>query len=597
MRNKVLRHSASAILSFSIALVCFYFFNIPAPFSELLFVAAFAGLLFLIETSFEIWDKPSAVVAGIFSAVLSLTVVVGKKIRYWGAPYYGSYSTIDILYWAAIGLALFFILLNLLHFVQTHAMTRAGSLPKPKFAFWLIVFGVLVVCWLPYYFVYYPGNLSPDSSDSLAQALGKAPYSNHCPILYTLLVKICVRTGMLFGDLRFGVGCFSLIQMLLMAAILSYSVYWLAKSRLPSYAVVLTGLFYALNPVIAMYAITMWKDILFSGWMLLLTLTVLDILKSDGRLLAKPRGLLLFSLCCLLVAFGRNNGIYAVAAVLAALGVHYRKRFKVLAPVFAAVVVFVAAVQGPVYNTLGIRKSEFAESVGIPLQQIGLTVKSGGRMTAAQEEFLGRLLPVEKIAQVYDAETPDSIKLDPDFNGQFLENNKGEFLKVWAEMLLPNFKYYVEAYLMQTIGYWHVETTNWVCQFGMDENQFGLQTVRHDWMQAKVKQAIESIYSVPIVRDLFDIAFMVWTAFFTCAVLLLKKRAKFIIAYAPLLAIWATMMIAAPTYCEFRYLYSFHLILPFLLVSLFVIRKKELRRGVGNGVGKEKMPELRGSEA
>lgn len=574
INNKILLHSLSGALSFLITLGCFAFFNIPKPFSELMFVVMLAGIMFLMETAFKVGTKPIAVTSGIFSAVVALTVVIGNKIIFWGEPYYYPYTKLDILYWAAIGLALFFILTDLLYVVQKYAIKVEFVSKKAGLKSWLMLFGILVVCWLPYYILFYPANLTPDSSDSIAQAIGAAAYSNHCPILYTLFVKVCIKFGMLFGDLRFGVGCFAVVQMLIMAAILSYSVYWLAKRNLPKYVVVLATLFYALNPVIAMYAITMWKDILFSGWMLLLTLMLFDIIESGGKLLAKPWGLTAFSLCCLLVAFGRNNGIYAVVAVLIALGIYCRKQLKVLAPVFVSIVAVVGIIQGPVYSAAGIQKSEFAESVGIPIQQIGFTVKSNGRMTAEQEEFINQLLPIEKIKESYNPESPDNIKFHSDFNNQFLENNKGKFLKVWAEMLIPNFKSYVKAYLMQTIGYWHVGTTNWVCQFGIDENRFGIQSVQHAWMQNKIKTAVKGIYYIPVVRDFFSISFMVWTTFFCCAVLILKKQAKYIMAFAPLLAVWATMMIAVPTFCEFRYMYSFHLILPFALISLFLIRKK-----------------------
>lgn len=575
-KKKILLHSISGALSFLITLGSFMFFKITLPFSELMFVLMFAGMAFFTETAFKVWEKKSAIVSGIFSAVISLTIVLGNKMYFWCAPYFGQYTISDIFYWAAIGLALFFILIDLLSLVQKYSIKLAFISQKTGPKFWLIVFGVLVVCWLPYFIFFYPGNLTPDSSDSIAQAIGKTALSNHCPLLYTLFVKACIQFGMLFGDLRFGIGCFSFVQLLIMAAVLSYSVYWLAKRNLPKYVVVITAVFYALNPVIAMYAITMWKDILFGGWMLLLTLMIFDIIQSRGQLLTKPLGLVAFSLCCLLVAFGRNNGVYVDVAVLIALGIYYRKQFKVLIPVFVSVVAVITIIQGPVYNAFGIEKSEFAESVGIPLQQIGYTVKYDGHMTAEQEEFINELLPIEKIKEVYNPESPDFIKFNSEFNNQLLEKNKGKFIKVWAEMLIPNFKSYVKAYLMQTVGYWHVRTTNWICQFGVNEgNQFGLQSARHVWMQSKIRNGVKSIYYIPVVRDFFNIAFMVWTTFFCCAVLILKKQAKYIMAFAPLLAVWATMMIAVPTFCEFRYMYSFHLILPFVLISLFLIRKKD----------------------
>ena len=82
----------------------------------------------------------------------------------------------------------------------------------------------------------------------------------------------------------------------------------------------------------------------------------------------------------------------------------------------------------------------------------------------------------------------------------------------------------------------------------------------------------------PLIQNLYSIAFMVWTTFFCAFVLALKKRAKYIIVLLPLIAIWGTMMIAAPTFCEFRYMFSFHLALPFVVLLMFVEENKSCLR-------------------
>lgn len=572
IKSKLLLHCFAAVLSFALTLGIFLFFKLSLPFSELLFVLSMAGMMFLIEAAIPAIRKKNAITSGIFSAVLSASIVVGEKIHFWYAPYYATYTKSDFLYWLVFGAVLFFAVIDLFQIIRKFTIE---STPRSrKITFWFAVFGVLLVCWLPYFILYYPGNLTGDSYSSINQSIGITPLNNHCPVLFTLFVKACLKTGLLFGSLNFAVGIFSFAQMLAMAAILSYSVYWLSKKNLPNYVIVLTALFYALNPVIAMYAATMWKDILFSGWMLLLTLLLFDILESNGAFLLHPKGLASFSICCLLVAFGRNNGIYVVAAVFLALGIYLRRYLKLLVPVFLSVLLVITAVQGPLYTALGIGKSEFAESVGIPLQQIGYTLKYDGKVTEDQKEFLDQILPAEKIKEVYNPESPDYIKFNPEFNNQFLENNKGKFIKVWAEMLIPNFKSYVKAYLAQTIGYWHIGTTNWICQFGVDENSTGLPITQHGILQNRIEMLVKGLKYIPVLRDLFSIAFMVWLTFFCCVILILKRNYKYILAVLPLLAVWATMMIAVPTFCEFRYMYSFHLILPFVFLMIFLTYRK-----------------------
>lgn len=572
-KNRLLLHGISGVVSFILVYGILKFFKVSFPFSEMMFILALFGMAFFIETAIPLINKREAVVWGIFSAVLSASLIIGNKIHYSGVPYYYPYTISDFCYLIVIGVVLFFILIDLSHFIGKYTIELSQK--KIGLKFWLVAFGIIAACWLPYFIIYFPGNLSGDSYSSINQSIGITPLYNQQPVLFTLFVKVCISTGLIFGSLNFAVGCFSFAQLLCMTAILSYSVYWLAKKNLPKFIVILVLAYYVLNPVIAMYSITMWKDVFFGGWMMLLTLLIFDSIQSGGKTLLQPKGLILFSVCCLLVAFSRNNGIYVIFITLLALGIYFRKHFKVLAPVFVSIVLLTEVIQGPLYSALHIAKGGFAESVGIPLQQIGYTLKSDGKITKEQEDFINQLMPVDKFKLVYNAEYSDAIKFDPEFNNGFLEIHKMQFLKVWAEMLLPNFKSYVKAYLMQTIGYWHIGTTNWICQYGAGENDKGLQYNQHLWLQNRIQKVITNIYTIPIFRDIFSIAFMVWTAFFYCIAMMLKKRSKYIHMAMPLLAVWATMMLAVPTFCEFRYMYSFHLLLPFLVIMFFMIPKKE----------------------
>lgn len=573
-------------LSYILTFVLFKFFDLTFPYSEVLFVAAMFGTYYLILNSYKILDKSIRIGSAIFSLFLSLSFVIGRKINLWEKPYFEYFKFSDLIYWALIGLFLFFAVVNILNFSLRIELNMIPSNVDIKLFF--IVFLMLVIAWTPYLLVYYPGNLSPDSIGSIKQAIGISPYSNHHPIMFTIFVKIFINLGLLFGDLNFGIACFSFAQILVLSSVLSYSIYWFKKKGIANYILFFITLFFALNPIIAMYSITMWKDVMFAGWILLFMMLLYDIVESNGELLCSFKSLSLLIIVSLLVSFSRNNGFYVVIIVLVTITICFRKYYKFLLPTFLSTVLLICIIQGPVYNLLGVKQSGFAESVGIPLQQIGYTLEEEGTISDSQEKFLNNLLPVDTIVESYNPISPDYIKFDPKFNNDFLNSNKGKFLRIWLEILPSNFPKYIKAWIMQTIGYYHIETRNWVVFYGIDPVEkdsclslgiFSTDFIEkntHISLQNTIKKIVNLITKCPLIKNIYSIAFMVWMTFFCTLTMLLKNRSKYIITLVPLIAIWITMMIAAPTFCEFRYMFSFHLAIPFLILLIFIKSKDKI---------------------
>ncbi|HCR43190.1 MAG TPA: hypothetical protein DIV41_01290, partial [Ruminococcaceae bacterium] len=73
-----------------------------------------------------------------------------------------------------------------------------------------------------------------------------------------------------------------------------------------------------------------------------------------------------------------------------------------------------------------------------------------------------RLLDEKTVREVYNPLTADNIKFNKNFDNEFLENNKAKFFKTWAGMFPHNVKEYIKAYCLETVGYWHIGTENWV---------------------------------------------------------------------------------------------------------------------------------------
>lgn len=153
--------------------------------------------------------------------------------------------------WVVIS-AIFCVIQKLLDDISIELGT--GKLPP------LLNFILIFMAWLPFFLAFYPGNLSPDSYSSIQQAINQINSTAH-PVLFTLLVKLCVQTGLLFfGNMNAGVAVFSVVQMLILDGILTYTVKWLQKHQVPRWLLMLSVAYFALNPLIVRFSFIPMKD-------------------------------------------------------------------------------------------------------------------------------------------------------------------------------------------------------------------------------------------------------------------------------------------------------------------------------------------------
>ncbi len=388
----------------------------------------------------------------LLSVLFSCAIVIGGKFHL-EDEYNIPFKVQDI--WPIFGIFLLtYAGLHLLYYTLPKvsiAFKQRENMSRKSRQLWLAGFILLLILWLPYYLTYYPGNLTNDSYATLAQILEIETLKNHHPVMFTLMVGFFFRIGTTFGDVTLGVAFFSVAQMVILAAVLSYSVSWLYKKGAPHWLIGLVTVFWGLNPVIANYSITMWKDVLFGAWMLLMLLYLIDTIDEKGKNLEQIKGLCQLGILSFLVSFGRNNGFIVIAALLVILCITFRKNRRLW---ISAVLIIgsVYWIQHAGYAMAGVVSGNKAESLSIPIQQIARTVFDDGEINEEQLAFIDQILPLEDIRERYHAISPDDLKFHENFDNEFLESHMTEFLKVWAQLLPKNLESYMKAYIAQTSG-------------------------------------------------------------------------------------------------------------------------------------------------
>lgn len=550
-----------------------------------------AGIVY--HKAFSVYTKKDVRISVIFGFIFALTETVGSKIDFYDHVFNGL-SILDIATYPFLGLFFSAVFLLLFSWRDEVSVLRAdkeadssnsvkeqnGVSKKGRLIVWikkhpfLSLWLLNIIGFLPYYLTFFPGNCGPDTWESIKMVLGEIPWTNHHPVLFTGLIMVVIKATS-FLPLTISVGVFSFLQLLSFAAVLAYLVLRICKTQTHWVVKTFAVLFCAFHPFMGMYSIYLSKDVLFAEIMVLLCFKIYDLLRGDGELLHSPKKCVELAVLFLLSCMLRNNGLY-ISVIMAVIFLFlYRKYWKQILLIFICVIGLFKIWQGPVFKSMGIEKQSFAEAASVPLQQIGFVLWEGKEFSAEDMAFLEELMPIQKVKEVYQPGYTDMYKFDEEFNDDFLNDNVGRFLTVWWHGCTQYFGEYVEAYLHQTVGYWHYGVTNSVCTQGITENTLGVDRI--DVIENLSGFSLEPIFEklvlagrkAPVICMLASMAMEVLMVFILIARYIRSGRGKLAVWLIPLVVLWGTIMVATPAFCLFRYLFPLFLLWPFMIAEFF----------------------------
>lgn len=523
----------------------------------------------------------------ITTLLFSLTIVLDKMIVFNGDVhskytelYFSTFKASYILYFVLIFIFTYLILSALevlADKIETTIYTKKQRKVKNIKVFF-IVWLIILLCWLPTILSYFPGGIFADTASSISQAIKEQPINNHHPILYTILIKIFIDIANIFSStqlqaIQLGMKLFTVWQVIAMSLTCAYTIYWSYKKQISSKYLVLITAFFGIFKLIPLYAISIWKDTPFCIALFLYIIFIAEIVCTNGKNLEKLKGIITYVLLLTLVAFLRNNGIYIVTLTTIILLIAYRKNicknlkeFTIIA-IVQMIICFI--IQGPVYKHYGI-STEFVESVGVPVQQICYVIANEGNITETQEKFINNICPIETIKAEYTPGVVDHIKWNGKFNNSYLEENKIQFIKVWIKMFIQNPKAYVEAYLLNTMGFWNINksTEDLYVNNRMWANPDEFIGVKqNDYIKEMTNISIRNIVGN---NNTISSAMFLMIMIISMMICIYKKRYKNLLIYIPALATWITIMIAVPVAFGLRYVYILVLMIPLSLIVPFL---------------------------
>jgi len=136
----------------------------------------------------------------------------------------------------------------------------------------------------------------------------------------------------------------------------------------------------------------------------------------------------------------------------------------------------------------------------------------------------------------------------------------------------------LKAWIDQTRGYWNAGYEFWRWTLEVYENDLGIERKTNNIsLERMFREYLWLFTNIQGLRLFLSIGLFLWIDILMFMTALLRRDKMGVFVSLPIMAITASLLMATPTYAEFRYIYAAFCILP--MVIIIVLRPMEGRRG------------------
>ena len=385
-----------------------------------------------------------------------------------------------------------------------------------------IPYAVLAVCWLPLLLIKYPAAVCWDTLAMLEQ-YRSGMFSEHHSVYYTLIMGKLVELAESLGHPNWGMFAFSVIHYIVLIAALGWSVNILRKMNVRRSVRAAVLLMYLLNPYISGYVGVIIKDELYTAFIVIFFLCLIELYLDHEAFAKSPVKLAVLFISVVNIWLIRKNGSYTlIAAAVLFLVRSFRKK---LSKRPAVVLIVSLVVSAALYSFLGAffhaEKGSIKEALSLPFQQTARYVKLyGNEVTEEERAAIDAVLPFDKLAEAYKPRISDPVK------GMYKEDNSklGPYFKVWFAQFKKHPLCYVFATWEQNYYLFVTEADNVSLYSDLETEDYGERFASLNGLFSRVDKLVtlkrwvvkefEFISRVPLVRYLGNISFCFYVLLF-----------------------------------------------------------------------------------
>lgn len=294
-------------------------------------------------------------------------------------------------------------------------------------------FITLMISYIPYIVVYYPGLFMGDSHVILGNGLRVLPLTNHTPVVYSLLVGEIVRFFYsVFSSWNAAIFAYSLIQFFTVITVVSYGIHILIKHAHVNWiAVLFFEAYVMIHPRISNYMFLFSKEVLY-GAALMLFMEVLYLVICYG---ISIKYALLLGVSGLGILFFRSEGPFILLMVSLVFFLKTPRLRKIMSVLICSTILCFAVFQG-ILTKSQIKKGSLREAIGLMTQQTARYVQlAQDQVTPEEEEAILNAFTfssLEQMSKNYVPARSDTIKFA--FQCDVFSDAAKKYYPVWLEM-------------------------------------------------------------------------------------------------------------------------------------------------------------------
>ena len=445
---------------------------------------------------------------------------------------------------------------------------------------------ILIVLWIPYLLILYPGVTSWDTNQSLLQGYGITPYRNLHPVIHTFIISnINKFAHNLTGSYQSGIALNALIQIIVTSMMFSFILGYMKNLNICKKIRIIGFIFIGLYPVIGHFSVIVWKDIVFNLLIVLSSLVIIEILKEKNIKNLKLN--ILWVILLYFMMLYKNNGIYievlSSIVILTYLVFNNRKNIIRVAIILILPVILYLTTTNVIFKQLKILGPTPGEAMGIPIQGLARNIKINGEdFTPEEKEQIGYFFDFEKVKELYNPRLSDNMK---NMIADKLED-KSNIIKI-AKLYIRMLRRYpldtIQAFFLNTEGYYYINTdmhgvTTDVYNSPLESDRIAMLERKPKILRIdNINEIMQNIYTgkTPILSIFINIPFLVWSYIIMIGYLTYRKRYLDVIPFIPL-AVLVLTAIASPVSGEQRYilaiLYGYPLFLGITLNKNYILK-------------------------
>jgi hypothetical protein len=437
-----------------------------------------------------------------------------------------------------------------------------GNTQPVKESRWNILYYGLpgLVVWFFSLLIFWPALMSFDSLSQWRQILN-GQFIDSNPAFHTLTEWLLTRIWL-------SPTIVAIAQIISLSIITGYGIRVLRKARVPLWACWATSILMAISPVNSFLTNILWKDILYSHFILLLTIFLLEIVISNGAWLHEKIHWIGLGVVAALAALYRQNGLVGAFGGIAALFLCFRKYSKQVAIALALAVGLFLVIKGPVFGWIGVIPSDVIDI--IPIHYMAAYASSGIPLNPDEYTYLNS---IKDMSHRWDYSCFSiNQTTDQNFNWEVISQDRAKFYNVFKDLVLSHPEVAFKHIICSSSLIWRIKQSpgGYTYKVGFDniENDPGAKLFKIDLVSSsffpKIKQDVISFffgYQETRVIDLIwrpalNLYLILGVVILAC---IRRKSLKWLALLAPVVLHSAGLLLAVVAQ-DYRYMYPVHLV-------------------------------------